>query len=329
MITLEKAISRLEDIVSGSYKQKFLNSELRNNTKEAAELLKFSFMSLLKINRTTVKSAAIETILTTILDDTPLPEQWQKRGRITYLDNVQGMREEQNILNDPDVLNECIECCNVILKKVGSDDVLPKSDRDGMTIRELNKRYINKYLYFRNDEIGSQYVWVKNIHKNTEGHFEVDGTVIFTNGPVGGRFSKFSVSLRKPRNYLLMPSATSARITALTFRPNCRTNRPSMPRQSVTSSCVRGRKSRKGNVLAADDSGLIRTKCCIKRKGSPRKSAVVRCKKKYDYPKKSDNALRRCSTFVPVKASEPKVRHFRPVPTIVSIRSDVIYDPFR
>ena len=182
MITLEKAISRLEDIVSGSYKQKFLNSELRNNTKEAAELLKFSFMSLLKINRTTVKSAAIETILTTILDDTPLPEQWQKRGRITYLDNVQGMREEQNILNDPDVLNECIECCNVILKKVGSDDVLPESDRDGMTIRELNKRYINKYLYFRNDEIGSQYVWVKNIHKNTEGHFEIDGTVIFSNG---------------------------------------------------------------------------------------------------------------------------------------------------
>ena len=126
-----------------------------------------------------------------------------------------------------------------------------------------------------------------------------------------------------------MPSATSARITALTFRPNCRTNRPSMPRQSVTSSSNRGKKSRKWNVLAADDSGLIRTKCCIKRKGSPRKSAVVRCKKKYDYRTKSDNALRRCSTFVPVKASEPKVRHFRPVLTSSLRCSDVIYDPFR
>ena len=52
-------------------------------------------------------------------------------------------------------------------------------------------------------------------------------------------------------------------------------------------------------IIAADDSGLIRTKCCIKRKGSPRKSAVVRCKKNHDYRTKSDNALpRRCSDVI-------------------------------
>ena len=40
-------------------------------------------------------------------------------------------------------------------------------------------------------------------------------------------------------------------------------------------------------------------------------------------------ALRDCSNFASVKASEPKGRHLRPVPMFVSIRSDVIYDPFR
>lgn len=182
MMTLEKAISRLEDIVSGTYKQKFLNSELRNNPKESAELLKFSFMSLLKIKKSSVRSAALETILTTILDDTPLPDQWQKNGLVTYLDNAQNMREDQGILHYPDVIAECIECCDVILKKIGAEESTLMNSNDGMTVRELNRQYVNKYLYFRNDEIGSQYVWVKNIHKNVESHFEIDGTVIFTNG---------------------------------------------------------------------------------------------------------------------------------------------------
>jgi len=181
MITLEKAISRLENIVSGT-KQKFLNSELRNNTKEAAELLKFSFMTLLKMKKDNLREAALTNIWDIVFDDTPTPEYWQKRDITTYTDFCKKMEKERPILQNPDVLNECIECCNVILKKVGLDDDLPESDKDGMTIRELNRRYINKYLYFRNDEIGSQYVWVKNIHKNVEGHFEIDGTVIFTNG---------------------------------------------------------------------------------------------------------------------------------------------------
>ena len=37
----------------------------------------------------------------------------------------------------------------------------------------------------------------------------------------------------------------------------------------------------------------------------------------------------RCCNFASVKASEPKGRHLRPVPKLVSIRSAVIYDPFR
>ena len=180
MMTLEKAICRLENIVSGT-KQKFLHSELRNNTKESAELLKFSFMTLLKFKKDNLKEVAYTHIYETVFDDTPTPEYWQRQDVTTYSDFCRKMEKERPILQDTAVLNECIECCNVILKKMDSDE-LPVSDKDGMSIRTLNKNYTGKYLYFRNDDIGSQYVWVKNIHKNIEGHFEVDGTVIFTNG---------------------------------------------------------------------------------------------------------------------------------------------------
>ena len=47
MMTLEQAINRLEDMVSGNYQIQFPNSELRLNTKDSAELIKFNLMSIL------------------------------------------------------------------------------------------------------------------------------------------------------------------------------------------------------------------------------------------------------------------------------------------
>jgi len=180
MMTLEKAICRLENIVSGS-KQKFTGSELRTNTKEAAELLKFSFMTLLKVKKEDLKKVAYTNIFDTVFDDSPAPEYYRKGDVNTFSDLCKKIEKERPVLQDTDILNECIECCNVILKKMESDDV-PVQGKDGMTVRTLSRSYTGKYLYFRDDEIGSQYVWVKNLHKNKEGHFEVDGTVIFTDG---------------------------------------------------------------------------------------------------------------------------------------------------
>lgn len=181
MITLEKAICRLENIVSGS-KQKFLKSDLRNNTKEAVEILKFSFMTLLKMKKDDLRDVAYTHIYETVLDDTPTPEYWQKKDVMTYSDICNKIKKEKSILQDPAILNECIECCNIILKKLESDDIAMLMKTDSLSVKELNRKYTGKYLYFRDDDIGSQYVWVKNIHKNNDGHFEVDGTVIFTNG---------------------------------------------------------------------------------------------------------------------------------------------------
>lgn len=180
MMTLEQAINRLEDMVSGRYQQKFPKSELRTNTKDSAELIRFSLMSLLKLKKDTVREEAYNTILNTVLDDTPLPASWQKEGMKDYFDYCRSKKTEHRILKYPDVLEECIECCNVILQRI--EEEITKED-DQILLQELNRKYFHKFLYFRDDEIGSQYVWIKNIHKNEKNHFAVDGTVIYTNGP--------------------------------------------------------------------------------------------------------------------------------------------------
>lgn len=180
MMTLEQAISRLEDMVSGCYKQAFPKSELRTNTKESVELLKFSFMSLLKVKKTALRQVAMENIMTTVLDNTALPKSWQKDGMKTYLDYCRTKEAEHSILKYPDVIEECVECCNVILNRL--EDDLPGSESDDMSIKELNRIYHHKYLYFRDDDIGSQYVWVKSFSRDDQGHFLLTGTVIFTNG---------------------------------------------------------------------------------------------------------------------------------------------------
>lgn len=180
MMTLEQAINRLEDMVSGCYQQKFPDSELRNNTKEAVDVLKFSFMSILKLQNEKIKKESLDTIFNTVLDDTPMPKMWQKVGGITYIEHCRSKKDQHRLLKYPDLVEECIECCNVIIKHL-NDDSTPEEMADH-ALQELNRKYFHKYFYFRNNDIGSQYVWVKRIKKNDEGNFLVDGTVIYTNG---------------------------------------------------------------------------------------------------------------------------------------------------
>ena len=178
MMTLEQAIRRLEDMVSGCYQQQFPESELRKNTKASVEMIRFNFMSILKLQNEDVRKSSYDTILHTVLDNTPLPKSWQKRGMKTYLDLCINRNDE--VLNSPDIAKECIECCDVILKRLKDEDAEESSNDH--ELYELNRKYFHKYFYFRNNDVGSQYVWVKKITRDDMGHFNIDGTVIYTNG---------------------------------------------------------------------------------------------------------------------------------------------------
>lgn len=180
MMTLEQAINRLEDMVSGCYQQQFPNSELRNNTKEAVEVLKFSFMSILKLQNKKIRNDAFNTIINTVLDDTPLPKTWQKTGNTTYIEYCKSTKELNKILKYPDIVEECIECCNIINQRMNEE--YTQEDLADHSLQDLNRKYYHKYFYFRNNDIGSQYVWVKKIKKNDKDNFLIDGTVIYTNG---------------------------------------------------------------------------------------------------------------------------------------------------
>ena len=181
MMTLEQAINRLEDMVSGCYQQQFLKSELRNNTKEAVELLKFNLMSILKLQNEGVREQAFNSIIDTVLDDTKVPKSWQKGGVKTYADLCRSRKSIHKILLYPDIVEECIECCNIIQHDLSREDLQEEESGDH-ALQSLNRRYRNKYLYFRNNDVGSQYVWLKKITRDEEGHFQVYGTVIYTNG---------------------------------------------------------------------------------------------------------------------------------------------------
>lgn len=180
MMTLEQAINRLEDMVSGNYQIQFPNSELRNNTKDSVELIKFNLMSILKMHSEEVRRSAFDTILRTVLDDTPLPDSWQKRGMKTYMDYCASKIKIHRIMKYPDVVEECIDCCDVIMTRLNeTEEVEESSDKE---LFDFNRRYHHKYFYFRKDDVGSQYVWVKKIARDAEGYFILDGTVIYTNG---------------------------------------------------------------------------------------------------------------------------------------------------
>ena len=180
MMTLEQAINRLEDMVSGCYQKQFLKSELRTNTKDSAELIKFNLMTIVKIRNEEVRLSAFDTIMRTVLDDTPLPQSWQRTGMKTYMDLCVSRIPTHRIMKHADVAEECIECCNVILTHL--NELATEEDLRDHDLHELNRKYFHKYFYFRNNDVGSQYVWVKKISRDQEGHFLIDGTVIYTNG---------------------------------------------------------------------------------------------------------------------------------------------------
>lgn len=184
MMTLEQAINRLEDMVSGCYQQQFPNSELRQNTRASVDLIKFSFMSLIRLKNEEVRASAFDTIIKTVLDDTPLPDSWQRRNMKTYVDYCKTRISDHKLMKYPDLVEECIDCCEVILKRLGQDDPYQEDNEEIAGIRktEHHKRLEGKYLYFRKDDTGSQYVWVKKIYQDEHDHFLVDGTVIYTNG---------------------------------------------------------------------------------------------------------------------------------------------------
>ena len=180
MMTLEQAICRLEDMVSGCYQQQFPDSELRNNTKDSVEVIRFNFLSILKLRNEDVRKSAFDTILHTVLDDTPLPKSWRRRGMRTYIDFCNNKINTHKVMNYPEVVEECIECCDVILKRLGEEE--KQEEETDRELHEMNRKYYHKYLYFRNNDVGSQYVWVKKFHRDTDNHFLLDGTVIYTNG---------------------------------------------------------------------------------------------------------------------------------------------------
>jgi hypothetical protein len=177
MLTLEQAINRLENIVSGAYRKKFEKSALRTNTRATTEQVRFDLMTILRIPQQEPKMEALDNIINLVLDNTQMPETWQNGSKKTYADYCKTLGMDHVIMQYPDVAEECVECCNVIINRLDEN-----TDADTTAIYELNSKYRHKYLYFRDDNIGSQYVWVKNIHKNKDNHFEIDGTVIFTNG---------------------------------------------------------------------------------------------------------------------------------------------------
>lgn len=167
-------------MVSGCYQQQFPDSELRNNPKDSAELIRFNLMSIIKLKNEEVRVSAFDTILHTVLDDTLLPKSWRRKGMKTYIDFCKTRIKDHKVMNSPGVAEECMECCDVILKRLGDDE--KREEETDRPLHELNRKLYHKYLYFRNNDVGSQYVWVKKIHRDPADHFLLDGTVIYTNG---------------------------------------------------------------------------------------------------------------------------------------------------
>lgn len=167
-------------MVSGCYQQQFPDSELRNNPKDSAELIRFNLMSIIKLKNEEVRVSAFDTILHTVLDDTLLPKSWRRKGMKTYIDFCKARIKDHKVMNSPGVAEECMECCDIILKRLGDDE--KREEETDRPLHELNRKLYHKYLYFRNNDVGSQYVWVKKIHRDPADHFLLDGTVIYTNG---------------------------------------------------------------------------------------------------------------------------------------------------
>lgn len=113
-MTIENAISRLEDIVSGCYRKKFPESELRMNTDEAIKLLKFDCKTMSDTDSSNVKRESFIRIIDIVLDDTLI----SSNTSLTYKEYCKSKMEAHTLMKYPDVVDECINCCNVIIKKL-------------------------------------------------------------------------------------------------------------------------------------------------------------------------------------------------------------------
>lgn len=179
MRTLEEAILEIEDLVSGSYRRAFPNSELRNNTAEQIEFLKFNFETIAKAKKTDVKLTALKTVFDIVLDDAELPNNWKKPGINTFIEYNINQGEKHRLVKYPYDVERAIEACNDIITRLAEEE----KEEDSMSVKELNDKFVNKWLYFNGDESGSQCVYVKNIHRDKKTPvLLVDGVLVDYDG---------------------------------------------------------------------------------------------------------------------------------------------------
>ena len=176
MKTLDEALLDLENWVSGMYREPFMNSELRKNTKDNIDFIKFNLGTILSAKKKDVQDAAFENILELVLDDHPIGKQWKEDNYFTHARNSSYIKPDIDRGQGYEYyIKLCLEDCDVIIKRLEEENT---DDNDTMSIKELNDKYHHKYLFFNGDESGSQYVYVENIHKNKDGYFEIDGIMI-------------------------------------------------------------------------------------------------------------------------------------------------------
>ena len=97
------------------------------------------------------------------------------------------------------------------------------------------------------------------------------------------------------------------RLLTKSFRSSLRSWRPSVQQSSYRAAASKQRKNadwhRRIIMIGSGLHGLIRTKCCVKRKGSPRKSVSVRCKKEKSIMRKISLIIIHCSAVRPDQMS--------------------------
>ncbi len=164
MNTLEQAIVEIEDLVSTRYRENFPESQLRKNTADNIEFLKFNFETIKNAKKNDVKLKALENILNIVLDDHLLPKSWQKEGEKNYFDYCRNQGIEHRLIKYPHDIERCVGYCNDIITRLDEDN----KDEDSLSVSELNKKYEKKWLYFNGDESGCQWIYVENIHRDKD-----------------------------------------------------------------------------------------------------------------------------------------------------------------
>lgn len=176
MKTLEEALIEIESTVSGQYRETFPNSLLRTATKDYIGIVKLNAETLYNLvlsknpNQKLIENA-ISTMESIVIDnDQPLNE----RRALTYTDALDYAKRQSVLRVNPNdyVVKKLVDYCDDVIAR------LEETKGEGMTVKELNDKYEDKYLIFNGDEDGMQVVHVDNIHKLRSGEIAVDGTMI-------------------------------------------------------------------------------------------------------------------------------------------------------